>query len=241
MCKLNADILLFLFIPEKQRFIPFYDFWGKICVIIIKNERESYKLGDFVGGLSEKICDIQKVSEKAKREEIEYGLEVVLSTVLSVVATLAVAFFSGMLKECFAFLAVFMPLRTYTGGYHASTHIRCFFVLMIDMLLGVLIMHSCKGSMYMTSWAMIVAAIIIIVAFSPIVHKNHPMSKRQQMMSRKKSIAILFVIVLIMLIETLLKEKIILFSGSYGLASVAISMMIAKYNKKRGEKNEIQS
>lgn len=196
-------------------------------------------MSSFIDELSDKICDIQNISEKSKREEIGYGLEVLLSTIISVMSAMVVALFFGMFKECIAFLVVFMPLRTYTGGYHASTHIRCFFALMIDMLLGVLIMHFCNRSMYIASWVMIAVATVIIVAFSPIVHKNHPMSKRQQIMSRKKSIAILFVIVLIMSIVTLLKQKILLFSGSYGLASVAISMIIAKYNKKRRDKNEV--
>lgn len=196
-------------------------------------------MSSFVSGLSDKICDVQNISEKSRQEEIEYGLEVFFSTVLSVMSAIIIALLYEMFKECIMFLAVFMPLRTYTGGYHASTHIRCFLTLMIDMLLGVLIMRFCEGDMYTTSWIMIAVAAAMVVAFSPIVHKNHPMSKRQRIMSRKKSIAILFVIVLAMLIVTLLKQQILLFSGSYGLASVATSMIIAKYNEKRGDKNEV--
>lgn len=192
-------------------------------------------MSNFVGELSNKICSMQNVSEKSKREEIEYGLEALFSTFLSLIMVLAVSLFCRMLKECIMFLVVFMPLRTYTGGYHASTHIRCFFTLIMDMVVGALIMHFHSEYIYIISWSMIIASIIIVVAFSPIVHINHPMSKKQQIMSRKKSIVILFTDVVVLLLMTLKKQQILLFSGSYGLASVAISIMIAKYIKKRGE------
>ena len=224
-----------------KNYVSFHSmiFWG-ICDIIIKKRGEKYKLSNFVGKLSNKICKTQNVIENSKREEIEYGLEVIFSTFLSLTMVLAISLFYRMIKECITFLAVFMPLRTYTGGYHASTHVRCFFTLIIDMMAGALILYLYKTDIYIISWSMIIVATIIVVVFSPVVHINHPMSRRQQIMSKKKSIVILLIDIIVLLFMAFRKQQILLFSGAYGLASIAISMMIAKYIKKRGDSDEVK-
>lgn len=58
-------------------------------------------------------------------EVYEYGLALIMASLLSFI----VAFIWGLAFQCLteviAFLIVFIPLRMYTGGYHASTYLRC--------------------------------------------------------------------------------------------------------------------
>lgn len=194
----------------------------------------------FAVDISNVFCDIHNTYSADKKEEIAYGLEIGLSTILTISIVIIISTFFSLTKECIIFLLTFMPLRTYTGGYHATTHLRCFICLMIDMAIGAI----CKQYVIceytnIVSIVMIIITIIVVVVFAPVVDKNHPLSKRQVINSRIKSLKILIMLVAFNIVLMLLKSKNLSLSASYGLASVAMSIIIAKFKRRRDENEEV--
>ena len=72
---------------------------------------------DFIYGnsdLSSEIKDIYK-----------YGIEITLSSVLNIVLVFGASIIIGDIIAGVMFLLIFVLLSSFTGGYHASTYLRC--------------------------------------------------------------------------------------------------------------------
>lgn len=58
----------------------------------------------------------------------QIGVDVLLSTGITFAGICALGALFHNMAGCFLFMACFMTLRSYAGGYHASTRTRCFFL-----------------------------------------------------------------------------------------------------------------
>lgn len=180
-----------------------------------------------------KVYDLNNIDDKNKREITAYGFEIMLSTFLSVIAVMIFAFFMGRVKETMVFLMFFMPLRTYSGGYHAGTHIRCFLILLVCTGLLYYILYAAPLNILMISaWILAVYGSIVIEAFSPIVDKNHPMSKRQIKHSKKLTRILLCIFLSACVIFNYTQSIIMLFTAAYAICITAMSMLAANIKQK---------
>ena len=81
--------------------------------------------------LSEKIiANMIKsgVSIEADREIYVYGLTQLFRTLLNVFSTVIIGFCMGMLAESVVFVICLMLIRSYSGGYHSDSPIRCYLI-----------------------------------------------------------------------------------------------------------------
>lgn len=196
-------------------------------------------LHGFAQDLSAKISKLQDINDDIKIEEMSYGFEIILSTFLSVGAVLIIATLFNMFYDCIVFLCVFMPLRMYTGGYHAQTHLTCFLILLLDMFVGVIFMSLLQNSIFVFSVIVMVLSVIIVTLYAPVVHENYPLSKQQVQNSRKKGFLVLFAVVIGIILFLTTKNYGISFCASFGLASVSVSILVAKIQEKGGKKSEV--
>ena len=85
-----------------------------------------------IAQLSKRIASFfvhSKVIESENEQVYEYGLELLISTLLNSVIALVLALFSRTLWQCICFLVVFIFLRKSAGGFHAKTHLGCCSIL----------------------------------------------------------------------------------------------------------------
>lgn len=108
-------------------------------------------------------------------EVYEYGLALIMTSMLSFIVALVWGLIFQCLAEVIAFLVVFIPLRMYTGGYHASSYIRCLLAFISMLAILKLFIEWISTSM--------IAPITVIVSlftlpsvflFAPIQHPNAP-------------------------------------------------------------------
>lgn len=188
-------------------------------------------LHELAGSVSESVCKIQNINETSKKEEIAYGMELLLSAVITFAVVMVISLAIGRLLECVVFMAFFMPLRIFAGGYHARTHIKCFMVLIVDLLVGLILLHTSDLFMFVFSIVSVILSIVVITLLSPVVDINYPLSKRQVKRSRKRSLWVLSIEILIIVIMMLFSMKMLYFCASYGLFSVSVATFIAKIKK----------
>lgn len=62
---------------------------------------------------------VQNITEKSKEVIYAYGMELLISDVLNTFIVLLIALISHTLPAVIVFVAVFMGLRKFVGGYHA--------------------------------------------------------------------------------------------------------------------------
>ena len=66
---------------------------------------------------------VQNITEESKEVIYAYGMELLISDVLNTIIVLLIALFSHTLPAVVVFIAVFMGLRQFVGGFHANSHL----------------------------------------------------------------------------------------------------------------------
>ena len=127
-------------------------------------------------------------------EVYAYGLELFLSAVLEVLAVLVLGILLGRVFETIAFFAAFIPLRSYAGGYHAKTHLGCFFVLLVIYALILSVLHTIPPELISHVAIFCVGlSTYPILNFAPLADANKPIGPLQRKKFKKKSVFIFLI------------------------------------------------
>lgn len=169
-----------------------------------------------------------------------YGLELLFSTTASFIAVLIIGLIFNQFFAAIAFLFSFIPIRTFSGGYHAETHLRCFLILLAVYSLNILILlYLPKIIMLETTAFNSLVSVFIIYFLSPIEDKNKPISVTEKKKYRKMSLIIALIQLLIVSILLFLGyTSSILLSFTYGQLAATLSLIAAKIKKTKDDKNE---
>ena len=147
---------------------------------------------------------VKNITEESKEVIYAYGMELLISDVLNTLIVLMIALISHTLPAVIIFIAVFMVLRRFVGGYHANSHLSCMLTLVMVMLVfsyGICNISGQTAQVFSISF--ITMALPIIFCITPVPHPNKPMSAEKSIRLRKRSIilaAVLSVVVIALLI-----------------------------------------
>jgi len=129
--------------------------------------------------LFEKITDslIENGTINTEDKEIyEYGLRHIANVSLNILSTLFIGFIFGMVWQSVIFMTAHIPLRSYAGGAHARTPLRCYIVsviMTVCILLGIkYIPHD-----DFIIWILTLISGIVIFIFAPIGDENKPLDE----------------------------------------------------------------
>lgn len=132
---------------------------------------------------------VKNITEESKEVIYAYGMELLISDVLNTLIVLMIALISHTLLAVIIFIAVFMVLRRFVGGYHANSHLSCMFTLVMVMLVfsyGICNISGQTAQVFRISF--ITMALPIIFCITPVPHPNKPMSAEKDIRLRKRSI-----------------------------------------------------
>lgn len=119
-------------------------------------------------------CDLPA----GKKAVYIYGSELLVSTSLSMCSILVLSAFFGNLIAGAAFLAVFISLRLFVGGFHAKTYRNCFILTNGVFLFTLGVSALFEKFEYPALQVVILAASVGgIWAFAPIRNHHHPLSE----------------------------------------------------------------
>jgi len=158
--------------------------------------------------ISDIITDALITNGVVRQEDGElykYGIKYGLLMVINVLTFILIGYFLGMLWHSIIFMMSYIPFRTYAGGYHASTELRC----------------------YVLSWngyvclLMSLLAAIIVIWLAPVEALNKPLREPERTIYRKKSRILLFIL--------LCAAILLWFEGSrqYSVSIIAASDVVA--------------
>jgi len=173
-----------------------------------------------------------KVVDIKRRNVYVYGLEVLLLNLALIGTFLIVSMLFGAYVHFWAFLIFFIPLRIFSGGYHAETSEKCFILSMI-MYIASLLTIKLIPLLYKSACAIAVGVIFtaVIFIFAPLVNKNNELTARQY--ARNKFIVriILFFDLVSFAFCYFLNFKIAA-SELVFIGMVGVLLLIAKFNGK---------
>lgn len=127
-----------------------------------------------------------------KEEDAEiyiYGINQILTSVLNVSSALIIGLIFGKFFEAAVFIVAYCSLRSFAGGYHAKTPLRCY-VFSVIMLIIVLVGIK---YLYLTEWmyyVVLLAAALVVIVLSPVEDKNKPLDEIEHRVYKKRTILI---------------------------------------------------
>ncbi len=149
--------------------------------------------------LSHKIGDDLVRSGVVKEEDAEvyiYGINQILAYVLNASSSLIIGLIFGVTFEIVIFMAAYIPLRSFAGGYHAKTPLRCY-VFSVIMLVIVSICIRCLSLTEWVYYAVLAVSVFVILVLSPVEDKNKPLDEVEHKVYKKRTMLIAAVEVVI--------------------------------------------
>ncbi len=152
------------------------------------------------------VCD--DIIEESDREIYQYGLQQCLATCFNWVCTIAIGIWFKMLWESVFFIIVFIPLRTYVGGYHAKTQLLCH---VYSVLVIVIVMELIKNLNFSLAYDIPLAILcaFAIGTITPVESKNKKLSVGEKKKYKKKSMIVLGIEIVILFLGIVFEKKII--------------------------------
>lgn len=129
--------------------------------------------------IKNKIIDIEE------RDIYIYGIEVILLNGGLLLVFLLISLLSGAMINFWAYLIFFLPLRTFSGGYHAKTSEYCF-VMSTAMYWISVAVTKFLPLLYLDFywWIAGIFSVLIILIFTPLINVNNPLNEFQKKRNR---------------------------------------------------------
>ncbi len=126
----------------------------------------------------------------SEEEIVAYGLFSLLSKLMYAVICLIAGLVFGICVESMIFYAIFLFIKKYGGGFHASTEGRCMIISTAEILLSVcFVFFALREPAVLKSGALAsAAAYIIICILSPAAAKEKPLDNAEKIRYREHSI-----------------------------------------------------
>lgn len=145
------------------------------------------------------IADILEQQNKFAPEDKEvyrYGIQQGLNLALNILTTIVIGVLCGMVYPSILFLVCYMPLRSFCGGYHAKTHLRCYIysVIMITCILLVAKYFAFNIVLYEI---LVLISLIIILLLAPVEDEKKKLDNVEKRVFRKRAYIIAFLEVLL--------------------------------------------
>ena len=134
------------------------------------------------------------VFEDSKIEVYAYGYELLLSTAINILLVLIIGILLGIVREALLYIITFAVLRSYTGGYHANTHMACITIFTASFLVCALLLRIFPSEALSPPFLLLgLLPSVVIFLKAPIEAINKPLSdaKRSRLSKICKSISIL--------------------------------------------------
>lgn len=169
------------------------------------------------------------------KEAYQYGIEITISSILNIILILVSSLIVGDILAGIIYLFVFIFLRSFTGGYHATTYFRC----NATFVLTFLITFSFYKIICFYELPFFICGLIALVNFIPIVilapvpNKHKPLTEPDKKRAYILSLVIAFVILSVGLLLLMFKisEGIMAITT---VTTVSVLMILETIMQRRG-------
>lgn len=170
------------------------------------------------------------------KESYVYSFEVFFSAVISWGSIFLIAFFTKTIYATFCYVVSFCCFRGTSGGYHASTHLKCYLLSMTTFLLFLLAQFWLPKQYTIEICCLLLCiSSIIFFLFSPVEHKNNPFTLQQKNHFRKRTIKLLCIFYLLLFLFLWRNYFNIAFAITWGCFQAAFSILAAIYIQPKKE------
>lgn len=140
--------------------------------------------------LSKRIAKHYCKGESSDENELYvFGINQCLNMLLNILSALFIGILFGNVFQILLFMLAYIPLRSYAGGWHSRTPLRCY-IFSVIMLIVVSV-----GMKYLslTEWvyyAVLFVAVLIVIILSPVEDRNKPLDEIEHKVYKKRAVII---------------------------------------------------
>ena len=182
------------------------------------------KVTDFIKRKLQKFVPEEKRTQSA----LSYGIDMALYTMISTSGLLFISFAMNSLAQGTIIVFTCYLNQTIGGGYHASTHMRCFFSMTFFLILGVLF---CKlNTSTITMGGIGILSCVVLLLYPVVLHPNRAfLRKRLPYLGKRSRGVTLFEMLLVILFSIIHFCHL----NAYIIALVlsAVSRIVAKHGQ----------
>lgn len=124
------------------------------------------------------------------KEIYEYGLELLISTVINLLLVLMLSSFFRDIGQGILYFLVLATLRPYAGGFHASSYARC--GTLYSIIFIIIVCFSRFLNNFKINPAMFLLVLLInlcvIRKYAPVLHRNK-LTDEEKMHAKKKAVS----------------------------------------------------
>lgn len=142
------------------------------------------------GRMAALLVDKQIINEDEKAI-YEYGIDLLISAIVSFVIMIIIGLITGQLIESIIFYVCFVLLRTYTGGYHAKTRLKCKIFFASAQIIALLMAEILARVSVLYSMISVAICVILIFQYAPVENVNKKINDPVKMKRRALSIVII--------------------------------------------------
>lgn len=115
------------------------------------------------------------------KEYYKYGIEITISSIISLLLIFVIGAGTNCIFESIVFLVFFIPIRQYTGGYHANTYFKCNLSMCIIFSSVIIIYKNlyCNMQEYSCLAVSILCSIVYII-FCPVENLKKPICPQKR-------------------------------------------------------------
>ena len=165
------------------------------------------------------------------RELFEYGIFLVISQMIYALVCIICGIVFKCIAESLVLYVSFNFARKYSGGFHASTELRCFIISSLSILCSVSLIKTFEiKDLCVPFIILLAAASAVIIIFSPLDTDEKPLTEDEKVLFRKKSFLVLGVL-LTVCIATFPKLRFISYSAGTAVILESVFLSLGKLKK----------
>ena len=165
------------------------------------------------------------------RELFEYGIFLVISQIIYSLVCIICGIVFKCIAESLVLYVSFNFARKYSGGFHASTELRCFIISSLSILCSVSLIKTFEiKDLRVPFIILLAAASAVIIIFSPLDTDEKPLTEDEKILFRKKSFLVLGVL-LAVCIATFPKLRFISYSAGTAVILESVFLSLGKLKK----------
>ena len=160
--------------------------------------------------------------EKEDTQIYTYGFEIFIDSFIETMIIFLIGILGGFIIETLFFISAFTVLRSYTGGYHASTKIACICITTLVYVMNMVLSTYMSNYVYVYIFVGVVGALLIFI-YAPKSHTNKSLDDDQ--LKRYKTISRVICLVYVIGI-LILKEVSVTLCNVMGITLFQISILL---------------
>lgn len=133
----------------------------------------------------------RKIISEEERAASRYGIEILISTIVGFGIIILIGLICGKLDFAVVYLFTIIPIRMYTGGYHAKTYFTCNFVFALIFFINLVLSQYFINSS--AKWILLIFTLWVYlpeILFAPIENMNKKISEEKKKKYKKISMVL---------------------------------------------------